>query len=155
MIQRIQTVFLAIVTVLSLFLFNGSYLVFSEKSGSVINVVLSGIIRNAAQGGPQPIQMAYPYSALVILIPLLSAIAILFFKNRKIQLLLVLILIVLVFLLVSLSVYYYRLIIVTYSARLDPGIMLLLPLLLLLFSLLAYRGIKKDDQLVKSYDRLR
>jgi hypothetical protein len=30
-----------------------------------------------------------------------------------------------------------------------------LPFLQLIFSILAYRGIKKDDQLVKSYDRLR
>jgi hypothetical protein len=32
---------------------------------------------------------------------------------------------------------------------------MILPLAILIFSILASRGIKKDDQLVKSYDRLR
>jgi hypothetical protein len=155
MIQRIQSLFLAVVIVISLFLFNGSYLVFSENSGSVIKVAFSGIERNNAEEGSQLLQIVYPYSALVILIPLLSLITLVVYKKRRIQLWLVLTLIVIVFLLIGMSVYYYRFVSTTYSSRFDPGFMLVIPLLLLLFSFLAYRGIKKDDQLVKSYDRLR
>jgi hypothetical protein len=36
-----------------------------------------------------------------------------------------------------------------------PGFKMAIPVLNLIFSVLAYRGILKDDRLVKSYDRLR
>jgi hypothetical protein len=42
-----------------------------------------------------------------------------------------------------------------YNASLIPGIKLVLPVLMLVLSALAYRGIRNDDALVKSYDRLR
>jgi uncharacterized membrane protein YidH (DUF202 family) len=42
-----------------------------------------------------------------------------------------------------------------FEARIIPGFKMILPILILIISILAYRGIKKDDQLVKSYDRLR
>jgi hypothetical protein len=155
MIQRIQSLFLALVTILSLFLIEGSYLIFSEKSGSVIKVLFSGIVRNIGADGSQLIQKAYPYSALIVLIPVLSLIALFLYKNRKVQLWIVLTLIAMDFFLIVLSVYYYKIVSSAYNASFHPGIMLLIPLLLPLFSFLAYRGIKKDDQLVKSYDRLR
>jgi hypothetical protein len=42
-----------------------------------------------------------------------------------------------------------------FDARLIPGFKIILPIVILVLSILAFRGIKKDDQLVKSYDRLR
>jgi hypothetical protein len=42
-----------------------------------------------------------------------------------------------------------------YDSVIDPGFRMAIPLLQLIFSVLAWRGIKKDDDLVKSYDRLR
>jgi hypothetical protein len=41
------------------------------------------------------------------------------------------------------------------SAILEPGYRIIMPLLSLIFLVLAYLGVKKDDELVKSYDRLR
>jgi hypothetical protein len=155
MIQRIQSLFLALVTIISLFLFRGGYLIFKENSGSEIKVLFSGIVRNTVGEESQLLQMAYPYSALVILIPVLSLIALFLYKNRKIQMWLVLTLVVIELFLIALSVYYFRFVSSTYAAPFDPGFMLLIPLIILLLSGFAYRGIKKDDQLVKSYDRLR
>ena len=36
-----------------------------------------------------------------------------------------------------------------------PGIKMVVPLLILIFGILAQRGIKHDENLVRSYDRLR
>jgi hypothetical protein len=155
MIQRIQSLFLVLVTAVSLFLFKGGYLIFTENSGSEIKILFSGIVRNTGGKESQLLQMAYPYSVLVILIPLISLIALFLYKNRKMQLVLVLIVAALDFFLIALSIYYYRFVSSTYNSSFDPGFMLIIPILMLLFTGLAYRGIKKDDQLVKSYDRLR
>jgi len=155
MIQRIQSLYLVLVSLLSLLLFRGSYLIFSEKTGNIIKVVFAGIIRDSAGTEPQIIQPLYLYSALLILIPLISLIALFLYKNRKFQTWLVLSLIVFVILQLALSVHYYSLIAETYGASFKPGFMMLIPVILLVFLILAYRGIKKDDEMVKSYDRLR
>ena len=155
MIQRIQSLYLVLVSLLSLLLFRGSYLIFSEKTGNVIKVVFAGIIRDSSGMEPQIIQPLYLYSALLILIPLISLIALFLYKNRKFQSWLVLSLIVFVILQLTLSVHYYSLIAETYGASFKPGFMMLIPVVLLVFLILAYRGIKKDDEMVKSYDRLR
>ena len=42
-----------------------------------------------------------------------------------------------------------------FEATITPGFKMILPLVMLILSVLVYRGIKKDDHLVKSYDRLR
>jgi purine-cytosine permease-like protein len=36
-----------------------------------------------------------------------------------------------------------------------PGLKMAFPVLILIFSILAFRGIRRDERLVKSYDRLR
>jgi hypothetical protein len=42
-----------------------------------------------------------------------------------------------------------------HSTEIVPGIKMALPFLMLISMILAYKGIKKDDDLVKGYDRLR
>jgi peptidoglycan/LPS O-acetylase OafA/YrhL len=96
-----------------------------------------------------------PLSVLIILIPALSLITIFFFKNRKMQLRLSLLLIVLCSLLIIALIHVYIITATRYDARMVPGFKMILPLIILVITILAYRGIKKDDQLVKSYDRLR
>lgn len=155
MIQRIQSLFLALVTLLSLLLFSGSYLKFTETTGSLIKLAFAGIIWQTAGQDPQVIQAAYPYSALVLLIPLVSLITIFIYRNRKLQILLVSALIILILSQIIVSVVYFMRITETYGTSLTPGVMMLIPVLMLIFSVLAYRGIKKDDEIVKSYDRLR
>jgi hypothetical protein len=90
-----------------------------------------------------------------VLVPVFAAIAILFYKNRKLQkkiilfdILLELILIISGFILIMPVVQHN-------SAILKPGYRIIMPLLSLIFLVFAYLGVKKDDELVKSYDRLR
>jgi hypothetical protein len=155
MIQRIQSLYLLLIAVLSLFFFNDSLINFIGKSGSVIKLSFAGIVKAADTQGFELIDRLVPLSVIFIIIPLLALAAIFFFKKRNIQMWLTKVLIGLVSLLILLSGYYSYFVITRYNVKITPGLQMVLPLLLLIFSVLAFRGIRKDDQLVKSYDRLR
>jgi peptidoglycan/LPS O-acetylase OafA/YrhL len=96
-----------------------------------------------------------PLSVLIILIPIISLVTIFVFKNRKIQMRLAIFLMILCTLLVIALIHGSIIIISKFGANITPGYKMLLPLVVLILSVLAYLGIKKDDRLVKSYDRLR
>jgi hypothetical protein len=155
MIQRIQSVYLALITLLSLIFFKGSSLIFLEKSGSFIRVGFNGIFRIVTGQNPEFIEKLLPLSVLIILIPVASLITLLIFKNRKIQMKISLILIVLTIIFLVALIHVSFNIISKFDATIIPGIKMLLPVLILFLSILAYLGIRKDDKLVKSYDRLR
>jgi Domain of unknown function (DUF4293) len=155
MIQRLQSVYLTLVALLSLLFFNGSFLSFSEKAGPFIIVTFNGIFRELNGQNNILIEKLLPLSILLILIPVISLITIFIFKNRKIQLKLSLFLTILIILDVIALIHVSISIIMKFNAGLIPGFKMILPVLMLIFSVLAYRGIRKDDQLVKSYDRLR
>jgi len=86
---------------------------------------------------------------------LLPVIILFFFKNRRLQLRLTMILILTGSILTALIGYLTVSISVIYDVSVQPVVRMFLPLIILLFVLLAYRGIKKDENLVRSYDRLR
>jgi hypothetical protein len=155
MIQRIQTLYLFLTTLFSLLFLKGSFLSFINKTGSVINIALNGITKGS-EGQPfELIQNVLPLIILISLIALLSFTMIFCFKKRNIQLLMSKILITLVTGLILVSGYYAYTIITKFNVEIVPGVKMALPFIMLIFSILAYRGILKDDQLVKSYDRLR
>jgi len=155
MIQRIQSLYLSLITLISLLFIKGSYLVFSEKSGSFIRVTFNGIFRDNMGQNPDLIEKMLPLSALIILIPVISLITVFVFKSRKIQMRLSLILIILIIIFVAALIYVSFGTISKFDATIIPGIKMILPILLFVLSILAYMGIRKDDLLVKSYDRLR
>jgi hypothetical protein len=155
MIQRIQSVYLSLITLLSLIFLKGGFLVFSEKSASFIRVTFFGIFRTGAGQNPELIEKLLPLSVLIALIPVISLITVLFFKHRKIQMRLSLILIFLTIIFVAALVHVSFRTLSKFDATIIPGIKMILPVLILVLSILAYMGIKKDDRLVKSYDRLR
>ena len=92
---------------------------------------------------------------VVLLIIILSLIAIFLYKNRKIQIKFALAAVVLSVALTALTAWFAYSAGEKYQAVLNPVIRTFLPLLILLFSILALLGIRKDENLVRSYDRLR
>ncbi len=155
MIQRLQSLYLTLVLLLSLLCFFGSTLHFVDESGNVVKLMISDSL--TGQSGQATGQAAniWPFAAILILISLLSLIAIFLFKNRKIQLIVsIIVLILSAGLIIALTWYGFN-VISSYNMKIVPGISMTLPLFILIFSVLAYRGILKDDRLVKSYDRLR
>jgi len=155
MIQRLQSVYLFLTTLLSLLFLKGSFLNFIDKSGTVFKIAFNGIVRETGGKGLELIEKLLPLSVVIIIIPLISLIAIFLYKNRKIQLRLTLFLIASVAGFILLSGFYSMKIITGYGAEIVPGFKMFIPVFMLVFAYLAYRGINKDDQLVKSYDRLR
>lgn len=150
MIQRIQSLYLLLTTLLSFLFLKGEILTFSDSSGSAIHLNISGIYRTS-----DLIESSWMPAIIIFLIPLLAILIIALFKKRTLQLLLSKILISIILgLILGLTFYAYALA-EQFNAKLVPGFMMAVPVLQLIFSFLAYRGIKKDDNLVKSYDRLR
>ena len=155
MIQRIQSLYLLLTTVLSILFLNGSFLNFINKSGSVIKVTLKGIEEGSVSQGFVLLERLLPLSIVLISIALISFITIFFFKRRSIQIWLCGIMIGLISFLILACSHSIYLITTKHSAEIVPGIKMALPFLMLMSIILAYKGIKKDDDLVKGYDRLR
>ena len=155
MIQRIQSVYLFIMALLSSLLIPGSFLNFTEKTGFVIRVSFNEVARDNAGKATELVEKLMPLSVLIVLIPVISLVTIFFFKKRKFQLQLSRFLILLAGILVVVIIHVCLSIVTKFDAEIIPGFKMILPVLILIISILAYRGIRKDDQLVKSYDRLR
>jgi hypothetical protein len=128
---------------------------FTEKTGSVIRVSFNEVVRDNAGKATELLEKLMPLSVLIVLIPVISLATIFFFKKRKFQLQLSRLLIFLAGILVIAYIHVSFRIVSKFDAGLIPGFKMILPVLILILSILAYRGIRKDDQLVKSYDRLR
>lgn len=92
------------------------------------------------------------FSFLCGVISAVSFISIFLFKNRKLQMKTVLLSILLSLGLIGLSVYA---IVAHQKDHYQFGPAVVFPLFVLIFNFLAYKGIKHDENLVKSMDRLR
>jgi hypothetical protein len=155
MIQRIQSLYLTFIIILSLLLMNGSILNFTDASGNTVYLSATGIL--SEQGLKIIAQIAPSWSliSLLAIICLISIVAILMFRNRRVQLLLTLSLIVLSALLTGTFLWLGYTLINDFKMTFSPAIKIAFPILILIFSVLAFKGIQKDDRLVKSYERLR
>ena len=154
MIQRIQTIWLLVSAISSGFLMRGGIVNFIDKTGQNYCVGFSGVFR-LTDSGQNLIKGSVTLSYLIILIATVSVIAILLFKSRRIQKVLTLVLVTFATSIIILLTYHSFLLVKNYDLELVPGIKMFLPPVILIASVLAYRGIINDDRLVKSYDRLR
>ncbi|MGB8490341.1 MAG: DUF4293 domain-containing protein [Bacteroidales bacterium] len=155
MIQRIQSVYFALTVVLAFILLNGHILQFRDSSGPDIFMDFKGIWKTTETGDLSMIQNVAPAAIVIALISLVSLVAILLFKNRSLQKKVTAALIFLSLILSGLFIVY----LLGIRSKYNEGIIFAartpVPLVMLILGILAYRGIKKDDELVKSYDRLR
>lgn len=153
MIQRLQSVYLLLTTIFALLFLSGEILSFSSALEKVF-YNLSGII-STAQGTVSRDALTMISSVILMAIPVLSLVIIFIYKNRKLQMRLTLVLIVAVLIEIVLLFLIMFNVERKLNAEVIPGIKHVLPLLMLLTSILAYQGISKDENLVRSYDRLR
>ena len=136
MIQRIQTLYLLAVVVISA----GLIFVFDLYTNVNKDIVFA--------------KDNYLYLGLFLGVALLSLISILNYKNRKFQFVLGRLNIILNFILLGVFVYQ-SLNLSGETMVSEKGIGLLLPIFSIVFLVLANKAIKKDEDLVKSVDRLR
>ncbi|HMA65173.1 MAG TPA: DUF4293 family protein, partial [Chitinispirillaceae bacterium] len=64
MIQRIQSLFLFLTTLLSLIFLKGSFLSFINKTGSVINITFTGIMKSTDGQAFEQVQNVMPITIL-------------------------------------------------------------------------------------------
>ena len=155
MIQRIQSLYLTFIIILSLLLLSGGILKFADESGSDINLSSAGILTDPSQKIVDQIAPAWPVTALLIMISFLSLVAVFMFRFRKIQILLTISVIILSAVLITAISWFGFTAIHNFRMTFSPGINMTFPVLILIFAILGLKGIQKDDRLVRSYDRLR
>jgi len=142
-------------TLVSVLFLGGNIIEFIEKSGSTLFIDLKGLTRIAGEAGTENLEKLIPVTVILILIPLFSVASIFLFRKRKIQMKLTILLIILIVFMILILSYFNFTITRKYNAEIIPGIKLILPVLMLISSILAYKGIRRDEKLVRSYDRIR
>ncbi|MGB3773931.1 MAG: DUF4293 domain-containing protein [Leeuwenhoekiella sp.] len=136
MIQRIQTVYLLLAALVS--------------AGLIFILPLYGNVQGDAVWAEDKIL----YLALFVGSAVLSMLTIFLFKKRQLQFVLGRLNIILNFILLGVLLYQSQ-IISGGAAAPEKGIGILIPLISIVFIALANKAIKRDEDLVKSVDRLR
>ena len=147
MIQRIQTLFLIISAILIGILFA---LPFAEIAKDAViylfnskGILVDGVVT----------QSGFVVIAIIAVILAVSVFAILDFKNRKRQINIILLNIVLKLALLGILVFYSYF---SFSgAQVSLKVGMVFPLLAIVFDYLAISGVKKDEALIRSIDRIR
>lgn len=155
MIQRVQSVYMFLVVVLMSFLLMFPVISFEHQDGSILKFFSYGLKR-ISESGNEVILYSFPLLILVLVITILNFINIFLYKKRTMQIRICVFTILLMIGLVFLCFYYQRYInnnvpVTNHTLKLP----MVIPLICIIFNLLAIRGIGADELLVRSYDRLR
>lgn len=155
MLQRIQTVYLLAATVLmSLMLFLPLAEIASE-SADIYEVLSKGWYITGGESA-ELAMTTWPVFILVLFLTLVPLINIFLFKKRKLQIRICIYSIILAFGLIGLIYYYF---VIGIRPLDDPAYALsfpmVLPAIFIILIYLGFRGIRKDEILVRSLDRIR
>ena len=154
MIQRVQSIYLffSMILMILIFFFPIARLIGGENQTFLLN--FSGIYKTNPDGH-ELIIGAIPLAIILIAIPVISFVTIYLYKNRMLQIRLTIFNILLMLGSAGLMFFYIR----HGQGKLDAEVYysfpIVLPLVSAILTYLAFRGIKKDEELVRSYDRIR
>ncbi len=154
MIQRIQSVYLFAAAMLFLFLFTNPIARLQIDEGLFLELLHSKIV--AVSGANFDPISVWPLTILISAIIMINLIALSLYRKRGLQMRLCVFNIILMFGLVGLIWFF-----VKYTLNRMNGIdsvflwPIVVPFISIVLNYLAYKGIQKDDALVKSYDRIR
>ncbi len=155
MIQRIQSLYLFLTTILPLLFLKLRILKYADSSGSGFYMGFNGLYSSGTDQLLTRVKPLWLVTLLLALISLISLLTLFLFRKRKLQIKFCLLVIVLSAGLIMSETVYSILIIREFQVEIKPGFAMIIPLIILVLSILAWRGIKKDEDLVRSYDRLR
>lgn len=149
MIQRIQTLFLLIAFCLQLVLFWKPLTVLQVDDAYFYEIYIKGYVFGE--------QIQYSYSLLIftILTSLLTLISIFFYKKRIVQIRLVIYNTILILGLQGIIVYTIYASASNLKAEVFLQYPVVFPIIAAILHLLAFKYIKKDEELVRSADRIR
>lgn len=155
MIQRIQTLYLAAASALSVFLLKGPIVGLVAGVTETYELNYKGIYRIEDGITTGLIEKSLPLQIILIAVPVLFFIAIFLYKRRKLQMRMTVfasLLQVGSFLLILFYIFYAG---TKMDAELIFNIKLIFPVAGAILGYLAFRNILKDELLIKSYDRIR
>jgi len=152
MLQRPQTLYLLGVLILSIFLLTGPLAVFTVEGGEMI-LSHSGITDREGED----LELAtWPMTVLLILVAFLAFLNIFSYKNRVRQMRICIFLILLNVGVLGMILFYIYLV---QSSTVDMQIVyqwrIVIPLISIILIYLGFRRIRRDELLVKAYDRIR
>ncbi|HCC71614.1 MAG TPA: DUF4293 domain-containing protein [Bacteroidales bacterium] len=155
MIQRIQTLYLAVATALSVFLLKGPIVRLVSDTGQAYELNFKGIYSIESNLVGETIEKSLPLTFILIAVPVFFLIAIFLYRRRKLQIRITVfttLLLLGAFLLMIFYIFYTGR---KLEAELIFNIKLTFPVIGAIFGYLAFRSILKDELLIKSYDRIR
>ena len=153
MLQRLQTIYIIIVLGL---LFGFLYMPIAEFSYANTQVYVLKLDNSFLLKNIPIVNTTFMISQVMVwMLITINVVAIFLYKNRKTQMNLCILTAVLLVLLNLMGLFLINKIKLEESYLVYYKIASIFPLIGAILSYLAFRGIKKDDQLVKSYDRLR
>ena len=151
MIQRIQTLFLLAVALLSGLMLTGDRIQLTAGGGTVFSMSFLGMENN----GGEVIQRLWPMTVILAVVPLLALVTIFLYKKRSLQMRLTMLVLLLSLGTLILGAFY----VLMFDRKIDVNIIwkvkVLFPLITAILAWLAWRAILKDEVRVRSYDRLR
>ncbi len=151
MIQRIQTLFLFAVLVLSSLMLTGDLIKMDNGTGTMFTISLKGL----GEAGGDTVQSLWPLSLILVVVPLLTLAAIFLYKKRSLQMKMTLLVLLLSLGVLILGAFY----VIMFDRKIDVTVIwkikVIFPLISAILAWMAYRSILKDDLKVRSYDRLR
>ncbi|WP_026897938.1 DUF4293 domain-containing protein [Daejeonella oryzae] len=155
MLQRVQTIWLFFATLAIFCLFLFPYLQVLSANGTAKALKVSGVYENI-NGEIVQTQMFVPIMIATVILGLIPLVIIFFYKDRKKQInicyLCILAILGYSFWLVQIAKQVFGDITLQLG---NYGIGVILPSLAILFIILALKGIRNDEKLIKSADRLR
>ena len=153
MIQRIQSIYLLMVATLNglLFIFPLNEII---SNNHILSISVMGVFEIT---GEQSVLIAdlYPLLVINLVAILLAFVSIFLFKNRKMQMRLTVYNSIVNLSILTLALFYTYQIATIHNISLGFSVGLIFPLISAFFSYLAFRAIQKDDNLIKSIDRIR
>jgi len=153
MIQRVQTLYLLLATIALNLMFFFPWMNLSATQGEY-DFLYAGIKQTGVEGAIFKLN-ALPVAILLGLIILLSAYSIIAYKKRFIQLRITTFnMLLLIGFYIMIAAYRFLLINLDIIGA-NYGFPLIMPLIALIFTYMANRAIKKDEDLIKSVDRIR
>ena len=157
MIQRLQSLYLAIAGAAIAIAFFFPIITYINDAQIWLEIYLKGITDNSSPQLGINNYMLLPLQIIAVLAVIIAVTSVFLYKNRKSQMKLVRLGIVLLLVEITLIFFYYANILAKVSSTVPDfnhaGIYLLLVSLVMF--VLANRGIMKDDKLVRAADRLR
>lgn len=157
MIQRIQSVYLAIAALVLTIAFFFPVIIYINEGQVWLEVLLKGLKDNSSPQLGLSNNLLIPLQILNGIIIVMAIASIFLYKNRKSQMKLVRLGIVLTLVVIALIFFYYANILAKITSTIpdfnQTGVYLILVALVMF--ILANRSIMKDDKLVRASDRLR